>query len=190
LTVLGLAAGDWAGWVGGVGTVLAFGATSLAIWQGHRLRRAEHADEMYDEALKVTATVGMGSDYVEHTNADGTKERTAVPKVLVTVHNSGRRQITNVAVDVTTPSGHPVGASSAEFLQAAWDQPFYFDAVDGVWGQLGSSPAINALATLSFEDIEETKWVRESNGRLLRFRRLRRRHRGGRRHSTSPRLTP
>jgi hypothetical protein len=83
LIVLGLARGNWAEWVGGVGTVLTFGATSLAIWQGHRLRRVEHREAMYDEALKVILQVGRGNEYVDVETSDGTKERKPVEQVVV-----------------------------------------------------------------------------------------------------------
>jgi protein-S-isoprenylcysteine O-methyltransferase Ste14 len=72
LTVFALAPGNWPEWVGAIGTILAFGATSLAIWRGRQLRRIEHSEATWDEALKVTVTTGMTSEFVDHRKDDGT----------------------------------------------------------------------------------------------------------------------
>ena len=171
-TVLGLPPGNWAEWVAGIGTILAFSATSLAIWQGHRLRRIEHAEAMHDEALRVTSAANQGSQYFNVVKTDGMVERKSRPMVDVTVFNGGRRQITNVTIEVITSKGQRIGADSVEFIQAGRDHLFQFDPVDGVWQQFGSSPGIDALVALAFEDIDETKWVLGSDGRLLRNPRL------------------
>lgn len=191
--ILGLEAGNWAEWIGGIGTVLAFAATSMAIWRSHRLHNQEHAEAMYDESLKVTAKAGQGSEYASVTSADGTTEKKAQTKVQVTVHNGGRRQVTNVSVEVIARTGEPVGSSSVEFIQAGWDQSFMFDPIPEVWGQFGSSRGIDALVMLAFEDIDETLWRQDWHGRLLRFPLLIPRwwpRPPGRRHSRHPRSTP
>jgi hypothetical protein len=191
MTLLGLAPGSWAEWVGGVGTALAFGATSVAIWQSHRLRRTEHAEVMYDEALKVTASVGMGAEYVDVPQPDGTIERKPEGKIVVTVHNGGRRQIRNVNVSATTWNGRPIGDGSVDFVQAGFDQPFSFDQVDGSYAPFGSTSSMTPLWYLAFEDIDETLWKRDTGGLLLRFRRLGRlRSRKGQRHAKNPRTLP
>jgi len=163
MTILALAPGNWAEWVGGIGTALAFGATSVAIWQGHRLRRAEHREAMYDEALKVTTRVTQGSKGVGTTGS----------MVNVTILNGGRREITGVAVTVVTSTGQPVGHDSGAFLQAGFEQLFQFEPVDGIWAKFGVTPAIDALVTLTFGDIDGTNWTREPDGRLLRSRKHR-----------------
>jgi hypothetical protein len=190
MTLLGLAPGNWAEWVGGVGTALAFGATSVAIWQGHRLRRTEHAEVMYDEALKVTAEIGMGAEYVDEPQDDGTIVRTPQGKTVVTVHNSGRRQIRNVTVVATTWRGAKIGEGFADFVQAGFDQSFSFDPVDGSYA-FGSTSSQNPLWYLTFEDIDQTMWKRDTGGLLLRFPLLSKwRRRQGRRYPKNPRSLP
>jgi hypothetical protein len=168
-TVLGLPPGNWADWIGGVGTALAFGATSLAIWFGHRLRRTEHAEAMYDEALKVTSTSGMGADYVIQENPDGTSEKKAQTKIVVGVQNGGRREITDIDVRVETLPGSEVGHGTSEFLQAGWNLSWMFDPVDGVWVHSGISSTIEVLVIVTFKDFDGTGWEFGSNGRLLRL---------------------
>jgi hypothetical protein len=178
VTVDGLPPGDWAEWVSGVGTVLAFGATSAAFWQGPRLHRVEHAEAMWDDALRVTAGVAQGSKDVEVVGMkDGMPTLKTESKVNVHINNGSRRQITNIVVHVTTydaavvdDESTLVGDGSVEFIQANDGFLFVFDSVDGVW----TSAGVAALVTFSFEDIAETRWERHWSGRLRRFRRLRR----------------
>lgn len=193
MAVDGLPPGDWAEWVSGVGTVLAFGATSAAFWQGHRLHRVEHAETMLDEALKVTSDVAQGSQDVEVVGKDGMSEVLSQSKVNVHINTGSRRQITNIRVHVTSYDGAVVdnestlvGDSTTEFIQANDGFFFVFDPIDGIWTRSG--PA--CLVTFTFEDIDETKWERHWSGRLQRFRRLRRKRRDGRRHATRPSSRP
>jgi len=190
LTVLGLPPGNWAEWVGGVGTALAFGATSLAIWQGHRLRQVEHDEAMYDQALKVKATLGMGTEYVTEDMPDGTKQSNPKTKVEVTVYNSSRRPIHAVFVTATTETGEHVGSGQIEFMQAGWEKKWQFEPAEKSWGRRGPSSAITGLVTLSYEDIDGTAWVLTSEGRLLRARRPRGWRRAWRRFRGKPGRRP
>jgi hypothetical protein len=89
--IVALAPGSWAEWVGGVGTILAFGATAGAVWQGHLLQRTEHREAMYDEALKVTAQPGQGSKPVLQELANGPR--------------SGRRRVVTGRGKRAAPTG-------------------------------------------------------------------------------------
>jgi hypothetical protein len=92
---------------------------------------------------------------------------------------------------VITKDGKPIGDDSVEFLQAGRTQEFRYYAVEPEYTAFGGVPTINALATMTFEDIDETKWAQDSNARLLRFPLLSRwRRKAGRRHVGSPRSTP
>lgn len=186
-TILGLAPGNWAEWFGAVAAALAFGVTSLAIWLNHRLRLTEHAEAMFDEALKVTATVGQGSEYVTVSTDQG-NERKPIPKVAVVVRNLGRRPITNVEVEAHTRTGIDLGHSSVEFIQAGLDCRFQFDPVDSAYAPFGTNPSVNVMVMLTFEDINETKWMRgPPSDRLLRFPKQKRWHsQPGNRHVTRP----
>jgi hypothetical protein len=159
MTVLGLAPGSWAEWVGGVGTALAFGATSVAIWQGHRLRILEHDEAMYDQALLVTTTLGMGTEYVKQVHPDGRKESNPIVKVQVVVHNSSRRPIHNVLVTATTEDGDLVGKGEADFVPAGWDRPWLFDPTEKSWGRSGPGSAITGQVTVTYKDIDGTAWI-------------------------------
>jgi hypothetical protein len=189
MVLLGLASGNWAEWVGGVGTALAFGATSVAIWQNHRLHRVQHSEEMFDQALLVTASIGQGTHYEIVTKPDGSTEKQPVARTVLTIHNGSRRQISNVAVQLWTLEPALLAGDHVDFIQAKWDQPFYFAPIEGLIGGFASAPGPQAQATFSFEDIDGTKWTRSWEGRLLRFRRLRF-PRDGRRHSLKRRDRP
>jgi hypothetical protein len=186
VTVDGLPPGDWAEWFGAGAAALAFGATSLAIWQGHRLRRVEHAEAMWDDALKVTVKPAQGGKDVPERKLDGTTVMTRLPMVNVNIYNGSRRQITNVLVRFFAPDGSIVGEGTADFIQADDGVVFSFDPVDGALVPTG----VAGIAMFSFEDIDETRWERHSSGQLRRFRRLRVTRRDGRRHSENPRSRP
>jgi hypothetical protein len=148
--------------VGGIGTVPAFGATSLAIWQGHRLRRLERREATYDEAMKVTAVATQGFKTLGTTQS----------MLRITVSNEARREIRNVMVNVTAMDGQHVGDGSIEHLQAGFNTQLQFEPTDGIWGSV-SEPGIRAVVRLSFEDIDGTRWKREPDGHLSRTRRRR-----------------
>jgi hypothetical protein len=190
MVLLGLAPGNWAEWVGGVGTALAFGATSVAIWQNHRLHRVQHGEEMFDQALLVTTDIGQGTHYEIVTKPDGSTEKQSVNRTVVTVRNGSRRQISNVSVQLWTLEPVLVGGDSVDFIQAKWDQPFYFPPIDGLGGSFTTEPGVQAQATLTFEDIDGTKWTRSWAGRLVRYQRLRVIRSDGRRHARKPRDHP
>jgi hypothetical protein len=121
---------------------------------------------------------------------DGTTEKQPVNETVVTVHNGSRRQISNVTVALWTLEPAPVGANSIGFIQAKWDQPFYFPPIEGLAGSFATSSGIQAQTTLTFEDIDGTMWMRSWDGRLERFRRLRIARSDGRRHAKRARDRP
>ena len=144
---------------------------------------------MYDEALKVTASVGQGSDAVRALDATGSYSVNLVPKVQVTIHNGSKREITNIRISISTRAGELVRGDTLGFLQATRDQPFQYDPIDGVWERVGASPVIHGFATLIFEDIDGTLWTSMPNGRLFRTPLLPRwRRRKGQRHRPGPAL--
>jgi hypothetical protein len=154
---------------GAVAAALAFGATSLAIWSAHRHRVKEHDEAMFDEALKVVVSVGLGSEYA-YVETERGKERLPNSKVNATVTNDGRREITDVEVVVTSMEGTPLGTGATEFIQAGRPATFQFDAIDEVYAPFGSNVMVRALATLTFEDISKTRWRRTPmDDRLVRL---------------------
>ncbi len=168
--------GDAAEWFGAVAAALAFGTTSWAIWSAHRLRLHEHDESMFDEALKVTVLAGQGTEYVTVETPERGKERLPHTRVAVTVSNLSRREITDIAADVTTLAGVPLGTGATPFIQAGGTATFMFEATPDVWAPFGSNPMIRAWATLEFEDINKTRWRRTpQDDRLVRLHRSRRR---------------
>jgi len=159
------------GWWGGYGPRFRRDVTGyLARASAHLI---EHDEAMYDQALLVTASLGMGTEYVTRVMPDGTKESHPTTKVRAEVHNRSRRPIHNVLVTATTESGDLVGKGRAEFVQAGWDESWEFDPAEKSWGRRGPSSAITGQVALSYKDIDETAWVLFPDGRLIRSRRPR-----------------
>jgi hypothetical protein len=100
--MLALDAALWAVWVGSIGTVLAFGATSWAIWAAHRLRLAEHRTEMYYEALNVTYDLTKWHEVINQTD-DVTIQRRSRFLVTLKIHNGSRWRIIGVKICVLMP---------------------------------------------------------------------------------------
>jgi hypothetical protein len=183
-TVIGLAPGNWAEWVGAIGTILAFAATSVAIWRSHRLRQIEHREAMYDQALAVLAQPPEDID-LDHL-VPGTSVIERISKVRVQVDNASRREITRIKVSVVMPTGRLLGEDTLGFLRPGGQHDFLFDPVEGMrdkWYRIAAS------TTMSFEDIDGTLWTSMPNGRSFRTPLLPRwRTRKGKRHRPGPML--
>jgi hypothetical protein len=163
LALLASSAGDLAEWVAAVGTTLAFGATSLAIWAAHRLRLEQHRERMFDEALKVTVDVSKARSRDSITEKD---------KINTTLSNNGRRQITDVKIFVFDARGsYPMVDAfyqdSIDFLQAGHFWSMDFDGPPGVTEPRGVR-STSVYVQISFIDFDRTAWHKLADGRLLR----------------------
>jgi hypothetical protein len=148
-------------WFAAVGTVGAFAATSLTLWNGHRLRKGEHAEAMLDAALNVTASAGMGAEYIT-TQTPAGPQKLPEPRLDVWVHNKSNRWVTNITIKAeAAKTGELVGTGTAEYLQARMDLPFQFDP--------GDVDIFDTQVTLTFEDVGGTTWVRKPSGHLSRI---------------------
>ncbi len=164
MTVLASSSGDAAEWVAAVGTTLAFGATSIAVWAGHRLRLEQHREQMFDEALKVTV------DVLKAQSRDPTLVTT--DKINTTLLNGGRRQITDVKLFVfdargAFPQVDAFYEDAIDFLQAGHFWSLDFDGPPGVTEPRGVRPT-SVFIQISFTDFDGTAWHKLADGRLLR----------------------
>lgn len=151
---------QWAEWLEAIGTVLAFGATSVVIFRDHRLREKERRERALDDALRVVATAGPSGDYT-------TKPGEAVTVVLVTVANNGRRAIRDVSILVETLGGRKVGTAVVPLIQSGWHDSRTFPADDDVWRRVGGSSGVVVNLTVTFLDTLETRWTLLPDGELV-----------------------
>jgi hypothetical protein len=164
ISTLLASSGDAAEWVAAVGTTLAFGATSIAIWAGHRLRLEQHREQMFDEALKVTV------DVLKAQSQDPTVVTT--DRINTTLLNGGRRQITGVKLFVfdargAFPQVDAFYEDAIDFLQAGHFWSVDFDGPPGVTEPRGVRPT-SVFIQISFTDFDGTAWHKLADGRLVR----------------------
>jgi hypothetical protein len=178
--MLALDSGIWAEWVAAIGTVLAFGATSVAIWAGHRLRLAEHRRKMYLETLKVRCEVTLTQESGEDTDAyelgeDGTPRRmerapySHFTYAKATIENGCQWPITDVRMILTTRMSSEKKDKDlfSDHEVVRFIHPGDFDV-----GETGpvkiemeyfKRTYTEDFVSVTFSDIEGTQWLWEGN---------------------------
>jgi hypothetical protein len=167
MSVLGLAPGDWAEWVTGVGTVGAVIFAAQSVRMATRSNKDAQADRAYDEASLVTAESGQekrtgpGADYTSIS---------IIWTVYATVHNAGRRPISDVSVEILKWPDHSlihrehidiIGPSRARRISKELvDNPYSIVVTSG-----DEKPLL--IVTFDFLDSNGRRWIRNLDDVLL-----------------------
>jgi hypothetical protein len=144
--------GNVAEWAAGVGTVAAFGVTSVALRRDSKARAREQADRQWDQANEVKLNV----------NASGVKtdQGTFLTTVRVEVRNDGRRAVKDVEVKVFTSDQESERATLSHPLIGSNGKRHVFDFVVPPNQWLQDDHAV----TVSFTDVAGERWSKDQSG--------------------------